>query len=238
VTTLRAPAVYVTSEVARRNDLRLDRVGDRRVGPLSCLCAFTHYRTEKEIKVAIYNNQRPPVALPLLDATREVSRAAHRWRDAASRQYEAHNFGLATFASSTKNALYELKERGIVAAHAQGLLRYCGQTPQGMALYEYGEGGKACFHSCLHPAGAKRRLLSDHPEMLFVPPKKRSFRVSDAIRTLSALPLPGDGYKRSAAPSRRKAAREVICWECGETGHIASECPEREDDWEYEYAIG
>ncbi len=72
----------------------------------------------------------------------------------------------------------------MVEAHRLGLLRYLGQSPQGMAVYAYGDHANACFHSCLH--------------------------LSDAERT----PI---------------ARRPITCWECGETGHIAWNCPDRWD---------
>lgn len=170
---------------------------------------------------------RVPETLPLLVAIREISRAAHRWRDAASAQYEAGNYGLATHSSSRKKWFYELKERGIGAAFSQGLLRYFGQTAQGMAVYEYGEGGMSCFHSCLHPVGAERTLIADHPETLFVAAKEQKYPLADAEHTLSVLSSPGEEFERSSPPSMKKPVSRVTCWECGESGHIARDCPER-----------
>lgn len=57
-----------------------------------------------------------PKRIPLIDAIREASRAAHRWRDAAQTQYQARNHGLAGHAKREKERLYSLKERGIAAA--------------------------------------------------------------------------------------------------------------------------
>jgi hypothetical protein len=172
-------------------------------------------------------NQRQSKELSLLDAIREVSRAAHRWRDAASAQFNAGNYGLATHSSGNKRWFYELKERGITAAYKNGLLRYAGQTTQGMAVYEYGEGGMSCFHSCLHPVGAERPLIEGHPESLFVVAKKQSHHIADAEHTLLALPSPGEEFERSSPPSMKKSVSSVTCWECGESGHIARNCPER-----------
>lgn len=179
-----------------------------------------HKRTEKR-------SQREPLELPLIDAIREISRAAHRWRDAASAQYNAGNYGLATHSSGNKRRLYQLKERGIVAAYKQGLLRYVGQTAQGMAVYEYGEGGMSCFHSCLHPVGAERPLVADHPETLFVVAKKQIHLMADAEHTLSALSKPGEEFECSSPPSIKKPVTSITCWECGDVGHISRDCPER-----------
>jgi hypothetical protein len=171
--------------------------------------------------------QREAEALPLLDAIREVSRAAHRWRDAASAQYEAGNYGLATHSSQRKRRLYELKERGITEAYEQGLLRYAGQTAQKLAVYEYGEGGMSCFHSCLHPVGVERPLVAEQPETLFVTAKKQAQRISDAETTLRDLPVPGEQFEQSSPPSLKKSSVSVTCWECGGSGHVARNCPER-----------
>src|SRR5580658_5294255 len=41
--------------------------------------------------------------IPLLVAIREVSRAAHRWRDAAQSQYQSSSHGLAGYAKEQKH---------------------------------------------------------------------------------------------------------------------------------------
>jgi hypothetical protein len=143
--------------------------------------------------------------IDLIDAIREISRSAHRWRDRASARYEVSHFKGATTAKHKKEACYSLKERGIVAAHQQGLLRYIGASPQGLGVYEYGDGGRACFHSTLHPVGAVRTPVPDHPEVLLVPAKKQRLRICDAELTLSSLDVPTQwgqyfGYERSSRP--------------------------------------
>lgn len=161
----------------------------------------------------------------LLLCIREASRAAHRERDAAAEAYKAGRHTLAGNARQRKNHWYALKDRGIVAAHKQGLVRYIGASPQGMAIYEYGEGGMSCFHSTLHPAGAEWTPVVGHPEMLHVEAKDKAKGISLARVevTLSALASDTTGYERSAAP--RIERPEPVCWTCGEAGHIAADCP-------------
>src|SRR6185437_2245134 len=84
--------------------------------------------------------QRPSPHPNLLLCIREASRTAHRERDAAQAAYQTRRHTLAGNAWACKEKWYELKERWIVAAHRQGLLRYVGSSPQGLAVYEYGEG--------------------------------------------------------------------------------------------------
>lgn len=172
-----------------------------------------------------------PHVLRLIDAIRTISRSAHQWRDRAAARYEAAHFKAATTARKRKEYCYNLKERGIVAAHRGGLLRYAGQSPQGMAVYSYGAHDRACFHSCLHPRGVERALIVDHPEILLVPTRRLQQRICDAVFTLAALPEPGADYERSAAPRIKRPP--IICWECGKEGHIARNCPEHED-YEFE----
>jgi len=168
----------------------------------------------------------------LLDAIREASRSAHRWRDRAAAYYESSRYKLATSAKKKKEHCYSLKEKGIVAGHREGMLRYIGASPQGMGVYEYGDGGNACFHSTLHPQGVDRAVVVDHPEVILVPAKRQQQRICDVVFTLANYPEPGGGYERSAPP--RIARPAIVCYECGGEGHIARYCPVRgddDDDW-------
>ncbi len=172
---------------------------------------------------------RTPLPHPdLLLCIREASRAAHRERDAGSAAYGAGRHTLAGNAKQRKEGWYALKDRGIIAAHKQGLVRYVGASPQGMAVYEYGEGGMTCFHSTLHPAGAERIPIEGHPEALLVPAKDKVKGVSLARveATLSALSSDTTGYVRSAAPRVARVEHVPQCWACGEYGHTARECDE------------
>lgn len=165
----------------------------------------------------------------LILCIREASRAAHRERDAAQGAYLDRRHRLAGNASGRKRQWYALKDRGIAEAYRRGLLRYAGASPQGMAVYEYGDGGMQCFHSTLHPAGAERLPVTGHPEMLIVSAKEKHRGIS-LLRvrvTLESVPEVGSEFERSAQP--RVKRDPVTCWHCFEEGHIASDCPER---WE------
>jgi hypothetical protein len=183
-----------------------------------------------------------PRTIDTLLATREASRSAHRWRDAASTYYGAGSYGLVSRAKEKKEYMYQLKDAGIMTLHRAGLLRYIGASPQGMAVYEFGDGGMSCLHSTLHPDGVERTIVEGHPEVLLVPAKKAKVRMMDVIYTLDrrraiAVNATHDpdmdhtGYSRSASPSRRGP---VTCFECGEEGHIARHCPLRDDE-DYDY---
>jgi len=51
--------------------------------------------------------------------------------------------------------------------------------------------------------------------------------------TLRRLPVPAAEFERTAPPRKPKENRAIVCYECGLEGHIASECPEREEENEY-----
>lgn len=63
-------------------------------------------------------------------------------------------------------------------------------------------------------------LVEGHPDALLVAAKAARGRVKDAEYTLSLLPEPGDGYERVAPPRKPREEREIICYNCGEPGHI------------------
>lgn len=189
--------------------------------------------------------------IDLLEAAREMSRAAHRWRDRAV-EYHARAsaisplkrfdrkrwtltsiraerlFAAATAAKKRKEEYYALKERAIVALHQLGRIRYLGCSPDGMAVYAYAEDEKACLHSCLHPRGVERSRVEGHPEVLLVAAKKRRVCIRDADATIQALcPEPMLQYER-ISPSWQRPQR--MCFECGAPGHIARDCAERDND--------
>ncbi len=190
--------------------------------------------TSAEVKVYIdtIKKRRESASLtleiPLLDATREASRSAHRWRDRADNAWNDGHRRCARTCSINKRHWYGLKERGIVALHKAGELRYAGVSPQGMAVYEYGEGGLKCLHSTLHPVGVERTPVEGHPEILLVPAKKQEIRLRDVEQTLSNLEVQMIGYERSSAPAHKRVREEPTCWRCCDVGHLASECGQHE----------
>jgi hypothetical protein len=145
-----------------------------------------------------------PQMIPLLDATREASRSAHRWRDRASTSWDRGDRRRAGSCRSKKEYFYLLKDRGIIALHKAGMLRYAGMSPQGMAVYEYGKGGLQCLHSTLHPKGVERMPVEGHPEVLKVVAKKQLLKMKDVEHTLMALPTDTSDYVRSAPPKYRR----------------------------------
>jgi hypothetical protein len=99
-----------------------------------------HYTVHRWLRKRILNAQsaprfrarRPepePAEVPLLDAVREASRSAHRWRDRASARWEAGEGKSASMASAYKKYWYRLKDTGIIAMHRAGELRYLGASP-------------------------------------------------------------------------------------------------------------
>ena len=166
--------------------------------------------------------------IPLREAVRDISRAAHRHRDTAKTMWDSGAMYSARYPAQQKRECYALKERGIVVAHKQGLLRYMGQSPQGLAVYEYGEGGLLCFHSYLHPRGVDRPNVANHPEILFVAAQELLHQEED-VRYLSQLPEPGDDYDRVSPSRHPREERAITCWSCGEEGHVARDCPNGDD---------
>jgi hypothetical protein len=223
-----------------------------RLGVPSCKVVNVECAYGNHYFPVVYGYVIPTASLPLLNrpakkiaphpdlllCIREASRAAHRERDKAQQAYQAGRHVLAGNSKKRKERWYALKDRGIVAAHTAGLLRYIGHSPQGMAVYEYGEGGMACFHSTLHPSGVESPAIENHPETLEVPAKDKVKGVSLARvkATLQALPEDVGSYVRSKAPRRKSAP--LICWRCGEEGHLARECWQDEGPDDIEYAAG
>jgi len=201
---------------------------------------------EAELQAALEQAERKrkacePKPLPedrLVEIIREASRAAHRERDAAQEAYLTGRHTLATNSRERKNDWYALKDRGIAHAHGRGLLRYAGETPQGMALYEWGDGGMSCFHSTLHPVGVERVKVEGHPETLEVPAKDKLKglslkRIEATLRKLP--PVDAAKYQRSAAP--RKPRPATVCYRCGQEGHIQRNCPQPSDKYDLDDII-
>lgn len=144
----------------------------------------------------------PPVVVDLLAAIFTVNRTAKRYRDKAAAHYNAAQYGFATAARETKEHLYSLKDRGMVCAYRQGLLRATG-THGPLTYYE---GGGYRFHSLLRPSGVDLPALSDETIQVEAKPKgKREARLKDAEYTLKQLPaLDTQGFVRQSFPPRRR----------------------------------
>jgi hypothetical protein len=91
--------------------------------------------------------------------------------------------------------------------------------------------GMACFHSTLHPVGATRIAVEGHPEKLLVPAKKQKLRLIDVETVLGTLPMDSTGYERTEAPRFAREPQVILCWRCGEEGHIARDCDQDSEDW-------
>lgn len=192
-----------------------------------------------EAKVRRKRKRNPQPHPDILLCTREISRAAHRERDAAQRAYRQGRHENAAKHRKMKEYYYSLKDRGLVHCHARGLLSYVGASPQDLAVYE---GAGVCLHSTLHPTGAERPNVEGHPETLFVAAREKARGISTRriVITLESLPEPDSAaYERTAPPRiERTAGHEPLCWECGESGHIRAECPmlgndQLDDDYDY-----
>lgn len=186
-------------------------------------------RVRRAIRKKEKERRTPKPHPDVLLCTREASRAAHAARDRAEAAYARGDQRRARAWRQKKQDWYALKERGIVHLHRAGVLRYAGVSPQGMAVYEYGNGGMQCLHSLLHPRGAERKPIEGHPEVLLVPAAKKARGIShERVRvTLGALPYVEGEYYRSKPPINRS---KIFCFLCGEGGHIARECPYEDDD--------
>jgi hypothetical protein len=171
----------------------------------------------------------------LLAAIFTVNRAAKRQRDLAQTYYQRGMHGFAGSSKDRKQGYYELKDRGIVAAHGAGRLT-CAFRHGGLYLWT-GEGYS--FHSTLKPEGAEvpELPLGDGEEHFFVEAKPKGTkepRLTDALRTLDGCAAPDlSRYERAPSPERRREPRSITCWNCGLAGRIASECFEET----YEEAI-
>lgn len=170
----------------------------------------------------------------ILMCTREASRAAHRQRDYAQTAYLSRRHLDASDHRRRKENWYSLKERGIVHLHRNNLIRYIGTSPQGMAVYEYGEGGMSCLHSRLHPIDSPRTPIEGHPETLLVPSKGKQRGISEERIevTLESLSSEITGYEKSEAPQFQREQSLPTCWTCGEEGHISRFCPEGPDSFD------
>lgn len=164
----------------------------------------------------------------LLAAIFTVNRAAKRQRDLAQQHYRRGMHGFAGSSKTRKREYYDLKDRGIVAAHQAGRLA-CVSRHGGLYLWT---GKGYSFHSTLKPEGAEvpELPLRDGEEHLFIEAKPKGVkepRLIDALRTLDGCPEPDfSRYERAPSPERKREVRSVTCRNCGLAGHKASECSE------------
>lgn len=197
---------------------------------------YVHLINEYRTKQAQKNTPAPHPDLIL--CIREMSRSAHRERDAAEEAYQERRHSNAGKHKLLKVRYYALKDRGIAEAYRRGLLRFAGVAPQNMGVYEYGDGGMSCFHSTLMPAGAERVPVEGHPETLLVPAtdKQKGISLARVIATLEACPhVDADAFERVPAPAIKK--QEPTCFLCGGLGHLSYECTKSDDEQESEEMV-
>ena len=152
----------------------------------------------------------PAVMVDLLLAIFTVNRTAKRYRDKAAGHYSDRQHGFEKDARERKEALYVLKDAGMVAAHRAGLIFATGT--HGPLCYYEGHGYR--FHSLLWPVGVELPVIGEGPVEVEAKPKgSRECRLVDAEATLAGLPtgtagfappLPGEGAE---APLERRGRR-------------------------------
>jgi len=161
----------------------------------------------------------------LVDAVQAAGRSAHHWQERANHAWQLGNSqcraARCTYRSIELNGL---KERGIMALHRQGKLRYMGASALGMGLYEFIERPEEFLHSRLHPVGAKQRRLPFRTEVTSMSNGARECGGEFARRLLITLPKDLTGYVRSHVPAHIRERDSSSCWICGVLGHPAPDC--------------
>jgi hypothetical protein len=190
----------------------------------SAFKATREARARRDAKKAAHRD------VDLLAAIFTVNRAAKRQRDAAQAYYQNRMHGFAGASKRRKIQFYALKDRGIAAAHQAGRLT-CLYRHGGLFLWQ---GESYSFHSTLKPIGLEvpELPLREGEDFLFVEAKPKGAkepRLSDAQHTLLRLAPDLGGYEHAPSPERRREAHSVVCWMCGEEGHVSRECLENLD---------
>ena len=174
-------------------------------------CEYEAFR-ESDCVPHAKRREIPAREVDLLAALFAVNKSAKRYRDAAQKLYQCDSHTWAGDAREKKEELYDLKDRGIVAAAKQGRLQFAGMHGR-LAVWR-GEG--YCFHSTLVPqdTGASPQLTDDdeHTFQDAAPREAKEARLKDAMFTLESLPAAADSdFTRLPPPSmssRRKIRRE------------------------------
>lgn len=165
--------------------------------------------------------------IDLLEAISVVNRSAKRYRDQAEAHYRDRRHGLAANCRSKKLHYYQLKEKGIAAAIAQGRLSYKG-SHIGMAVYA---GTGYSFHSCLIPIEVTE--LEETDERFFkesCPKSAGEARLKDAVFTLEELSdIDNEGDFWRVEPPQFKQAKLVL--EYNIFAGIAAESEEYNDEF-------
>lgn len=163
------------------------------------------YRLSDCIAAVKRSRRRIPAAeIDLLLAIFTANRSAKRFRDAASSHYSCGRYGMAGFTSRTKAKLYDLKDRGLIAAVKSGRLELVGFHAS-LAVYR---GDGYCFHSLLVPKGQAPAGADTFggEGAIWVPatPKGRGeARLKDAVHTLAKLPCSEIGFERLSGAGLR-----------------------------------
>ena len=161
--------------------------------------------------------------LSLLDAVLEAANSALHWCNLGNQAWKAPERLVAAQCRGREFRLHGLKERGMVALHRNGGLRYMGSTARGLAVYEYGDSENQYLHSRLHPEGEKQLVVTGRPEIVLMQ-AVASHRIRQAKCILGSLPSHATGYIRSNVPAHIREREASFCWMCGELGHPATDC--------------
>jgi len=217
------------SREGRRLQHNAKPVGKKRIAKGFC---FLYDAADTEPKK---KSVKPPV-LPatitpeiILAATFTVNRAAKRFRNASKSCYHFRCHGLASANKSTKDLLYDLKDKGIAWAYCNGVIEP-EQIHGRLALYR---GNGYCFHSTLLPRN-HNTLKSDTDGHFFAEAKPREsqeIRLADAKAILGSLTIDFDTHFTRLAPP---CFRKPIALDSMDSQPHDDDCGKHEDIGDYE----